>query len=67
MKAKKNLAYKNARDILRSGTKLLPPNSWNEHHALTFDLFLELATNEYLCKDSKEAESLYQLCLQYSM
>ncbi len=47
-KAKASTAYEPATQYVARGVELLPDDSWEKHHALTFELYKESAECEYL-------------------
>lgn len=58
VKAKNRAAYHNARDFLLAGMELLPPDSWDRMHDLTFRLYLNRAECEYALTNYTESTRL---------
>ncbi len=62
-KAKTAIAYGSALNYFKYGLELLPRNSWDEHYALTYDLYMERSQCECLCANVETAEQLFDLLL----
>lgn len=58
-KARASSAYQSAKNYFTTGISLLPDNSWETEHKLTFRLYLELSTCEYLLGNFDDAEKLF--------
>lgn len=57
-RAKMATAYKSAVPYFTQGQQLLPAQSWDTHYELTFSLFLERATAEWLTSNFTEADRI---------
>ena len=58
LKAKKATAHAHARDFMRTGMDLLPPDSWERYHDLTFQLVVQRAECEHTLLQYEESENL---------
>jgi len=65
-KAKASTAYQPALRYFTIGTELLPGESWESHHTLTFALYRERYECEYLVTHFEEAEKLSALILAHA-
>ncbi|MCP4111435.1 MAG: AAA family ATPase [Desulfobacteraceae bacterium] len=65
-KAKASAAYQPALNYFSFGLALLPENSWENYHKLTFALHRERYECEYLAGDFKEAEKLFDIIMTYA-
>ena len=66
-KAKASTAYHPALRYFTIGTQLLPEESWDKHHALTFTLYRERYECEYLTIHFQEAEMLFSQILTHAV
>ena len=62
-KAKDAAAHDQALNYLKTGEKLLPKNSWNDHYELTFDIKKHHMECAYLLHHFDMAENLFQVLL----
>ncbi|MEM9924163.1 MAG: ATP-binding sensor histidine kinase [Cyanobacteria bacterium P01_D01_bin.50] len=62
-KAKNSTAYEAALKYLNIGVGLLAIDSWQSNYDITFDLYLELAENEFLNSNFEQANNLCNLII----
>lgn len=65
-KARKSAAYLSAATYLAFGTGLLTDTDWEEHHALTYDLYMERMQAEVLCGHLETGELLFEQLVSHS-
>jgi PAS domain S-box-containing protein len=63
-KAKDSTAYETAVEYLTTGIRLLPPNHWQAHYELAFDLHREQAYCTYLGGNHQQAEARFDTLIQ---
>ena len=63
-KAKKSTAYTSALSYLKTGIRLLPSDSWENHYELTYYLHRELMECEYLTLNLSDAEKTFGLIVK---
>ena len=66
-KAKMSTAHQPALEYFTTGTKLLPEESWESRHVLTFALYQERYECEYLTAHFDEAETLCARILSHTL
>jgi diguanylate cyclase (GGDEF)-like protein len=66
IKAKSSTAYQTAKNYLQAGITLLEPINWQHDYELLFALHREFAACKYLTSEFTEAQSDFDLLLQYA-
>jgi len=66
LKAKKATAHAHARDFMKTGMELLPPDSWDRFHDLTFQLVVHRAECEHTLLRYEESKNLLKEAFVHS-
>ncbi|ELR13786.1 GAF domain containing serine/threonine kinase [Acanthamoeba castellanii str. Neff] len=66
IKGKNSMAYEMARKVAAQGIEMLPADRWESQHNLAFQLYLERAQCEYLCKNVEAAEQLFSAVVEHA-
>ncbi|MCB9058478.1 MAG: AAA family ATPase [Calditrichae bacterium] len=65
-KAKNSAAFESAYKYFKTGTDLLPQDSWNKNYPLFWSLFTELSEAEYITNNFDDAEQHFELVIKNS-
>ncbi|MBF0234351.1 MAG: response regulator, partial [Desulfamplus sp.] len=66
LKAKTSAAYDAARNLFQEGMNILPTDSWEHYHELTFNLHIESAECEYLTGDFQKSAGLLDTTMKHA-